>query len=128
VALTYIYLTQPFASATAYQPATNSPVSGRVYTANAAGIITAVTPTDATFLVGSSGLTLTPIAATGLTADRPTSALPPGTSGFGTASLNDNQPALTFGFPYWDTTLSAMCFFVGPRVSTGWVNQAGTAV
>jgi hypothetical protein len=116
MALSYVYLTTPLAAATAS--------SGKVYTANSLGFITGVAPSDALSLVTETGAPLVLICGTGATTDRPN--VIPATAVAG--ALNNVNPAPPLGFPFWDSTLTELVFFIGTqRTSTGWATQAGVA-
>jgi hypothetical protein len=115
MALTFLFLTNPSAVAVA--------ISGKSYTANAAGFISGVTGTDAVTLESAAPLQM--VGATGLTADRPNVVPSPPIGG----GFNNLYPAPSLGFTYWDTSLTKVAFWVGTqRSSTGWVDQAGAAV
>jgi hypothetical protein len=120
MALTYVFLTSPAAVLT-------SADGQRTYTAGATGVATGVAPVDARLgLVPPAGFAAPRLLfATGLTADRPDTKPVPALTG----QANSLMPAPAAGLPFYDTSLSAMIFFVGAtQASTGWVNQAGTAV
>ena len=117
--LTYVYLISP--------PSTSAfavGASGKVYTPNAAGVITGVAASDAMLMtgIGDDGR---PLLATGATADRPDpSPSPPIGPG-----LNNAFPPLALGLPFYDSTLGKIMFWVGTmRSATGWVDQAGNPV
>ena len=117
MALTYVFLTNPGAAAVTQ--------AGKQYSANAAGVITAVTAADALTLQPLNQAPLQLMAATGATADRPNSM--PGTAL--TGALNNLNPAPAPALVFYDTTLSKPVFFVGTqRSSTGWVDYTGAAV
>lgn len=118
MALTYLF----FASAPLANAVT---AAGKVYSANSAGIITAVLPLDALTLQGVGGATVQMMAATGTTTDRP--APQPATALAG--ALNNVAPAPVNMLPFYDTTLTKTAYYVGTqRNSTGWVDQNGAAI
>jgi hypothetical protein len=118
MALTYIF-------AASAPGAVAITAAGKQYTANSAGIITAVAPADALTLSGFNGATLLPMASTGATTDRP--APQPATAVAG--GLNNVNPAPQVGDVFQDTTLTKAVYFVGTgRNSTGWVDINGAAV
>jgi hypothetical protein len=115
MALTFVYLTAPLASAVTQ--------AGKQYNANSLGVITGVVPADALTLQGLAGAPLQLMAATGATADRPNSI--PATAL--TGALN-NLLGATPALPFHDTTLAKEVYFVGTmRSSTGWVDYTGAA-
>jgi hypothetical protein len=115
MALTYVFLASP--------PNSNAvSAAGKVYTPNAAGVITGVTPADAQTLQGVSG-TVQLMAASGATADRP--ATQPAAL---TGAVNNVAPFPSLGVPFHDTTAAKEVYFVGTqRSSTGWVDYTGAA-
>ena len=118
MALTYVFL----ASAPGAIAIT---AAGKSYSANSAGVITAVAPLDALTLQGLNGATVQPMLAAGATTDRP--APQPATALAG--ALNNVSPAPLGGLPFYDSTLTKTAYFVGTaRVSTGWVDQNGAAL
>jgi hypothetical protein len=117
MALTYVYLTSPGGLATTS--------GGKSYTANSAGVITAVLPLDALSLQSQTGAPLRLLCATGATTDRP--APQPATAL--TGAINDINPLPEPATRFYDTTLSDTVYFVGTQnCSTGWVNHTGAAV
>ena len=121
MALTYIFSVQlPNA-------AVPNASGSKIYTANAAGIITGVAPADALAGLQSSVAGGVPklIAATGLTTDRPNTSPSPAIA----AGLNNIAPPPFVGLPFYDTTLSNTAYFVGTQMSsTGWVDRTGAAI
>lgn len=117
MALTYVFLlSAPSGAAVAY--------GGTQYTANAAGIITGVAPTDALSLQGVGGASVQLLAATGATTDRPASRVATALTG----AINNIHPVPLLGMPFYDTTLTETVYYVGTlRSSTSWVDQTGTA-
>ena len=115
MALTYVFLASP--------PNSNAvSAAGKVYTPNAAGVITGVTPADAQTLQGVSG-TVQLMAATGATTDRPASQ-PAALTG----ALYNVAPFPGLALPFHDTTAAKEVYFVGyQRNSTGWVDYTGAA-
>jgi hypothetical protein len=123
MALTYVYATSPNAIAFAGPGVGGSAGSNKSYTANAAGIITGVTPADAQTIHGvADAAPLQLMCATGATGDRPPVALATG------GAFNNANPPLFLGMPYHDTTLAYSVFYAGTeRSTTGWVDRTGAA-
>jgi hypothetical protein len=89
--------------------------SGRKYVA-VLGLVS-VPGSDAE-VVGGVGAVLTPLFKTGTTSDRLSLNPSPGNN------FQRPPPQLAF----LDTTLSAICWYVGALSATQWVNQSGSAV
>jgi len=122
MALTYVYMTLPNGIAFAGPGVGGSAGSGKSYSANAAGVITGVTPADAQTIQGVNGAPLLLMCANGNTADRPPAAVATG------GAINNVNPQPFLGMPFHDLTLGYSVFYSGTeRSSTGYVDHSGNA-